>query len=208
MPFRYSCFISYRRSGQTIVDRFVRDLREALSVELAPLLDLEVFDDTRSISGGEPWEEAIAEALCRSVVMIVVFTPTYLSESHTHGARELQAMLRLEAQRLQAVGHAGQKGMIIPVVLRGPDLLPNELRERQGYNFDRFMTGDTKIYRSPGFHRSMREMASFIYEWHEVLRAAPDDLCADCNQFRLPSAEDVRPWLAALATSKPLLPFH
>jgi hypothetical protein len=208
MPFKHSCFISYR-TGQAIVERFVRDLRESLSAELAPLLDLEVFADSR-LRVGDVWEQGLAEALCESVSMVVVFTPTYLSEAHPYCAREFLGMKRLEEQRLKALGpsHEEAGGLIIPVVLRGADLLPEELRHRHYYNFDRYMFGDARIYRSPGFRRSVAEMASSTYRWHEKLRTIGKDLCADCGNFRLPSEQEVLPWLNSISTPRPVLPFR
>jgi hypothetical protein len=63
--------------------------------------------------------------------MIVVFTPTYFSESNPHCAREFRAMEQIETKRMS---HLGAKrdghGLIIPVVLRGADQLPVQLQHR------------------------------------------------------------------------------
>ena len=103
MPFQYACFISYRRTNQSILDRFVKDLSEGLTFELAPYLDLGVFTDPAMGAAGETFEQAISTALCHSVCMIPVYTPNYFSTAHPYCAREFKLMQGLEEQRLKTL---------------------------------------------------------------------------------------------------------
>lgn len=208
MSFRYSCFISYRRTNQTIVERFVRDLKDALSYELAPLVDLGIFIDTSGIEAGEPWEQSLATALCQSVAMVMVFTPTYFSQNYPHCAREFKAMEKLEHQRLKVLGRSYQnESLIFPVILRGAGRMPEELQRRQNFNFDRFLLGDTKIYRSPRFLQQVRTIAESIAGLYERFQRSGEDLSVNCTTFQLPSIQEVEPWLrtvTAPAMSFPL----
>src|SRR5262245_39103047 len=114
--FQYGGYVSYRRD-QAIVQRFVKDLAQGLSYELAPLLDLAVFVDETQL-GAAADENTIANAMCRSVCMIVVFTPTYFSESHPYCAREFRAMQQIETKRMSHLDRKKDgRGLIIPVVL-------------------------------------------------------------------------------------------
>ena len=194
--FQYGCYVSYRRD-QPIVQRFVKDLAQGLSYELAPLLDLGVFVDESDLVAGAHFEQMIADAMCRSVCMIVVFTPTYFSEFNPYCAREFRAMEQIETKRMS---HLGQKrdgrGLIIWVVLRGADQLPKEImKHRQFLNFDSYMLGDNIVYRSPGFQKSIRTLAEYIRDRYHEFEQHRLDLDKECEGFRLPSTEEARDWL-------------
>src|SRR5262245_8245574 len=105
--FQYGCYVSYRRD-QAITRRFVKDLAQGLSYELAPLLDPAVFVDESELVAGARFEKKIADAMCRSVCMIFVFTPTYFSESHPLCAREFRAMEQIETKRMSLLGKDGR----------------------------------------------------------------------------------------------------
>jgi hypothetical protein len=206
MLFHHGCFISYRRD-QTIVQRFVKDLAQGLSFELAPLLDLGVFVDESAVAQ-QPFDESMAGAICRSVCMIVVFTPTYFSQTNLYCAREFRAMEDVERRRLKAIDSSERhKGLIIPVVLRGADQMPRELKQRNFLNFDRYMLGDNRIYRSPGFQKSLREIAEYIYDRYRLFEQHELNLDMECNDFRLPAEEEVRHWLTSMPAVSPPSPF-
>lgn len=133
MPFKYSCFISYRHGQKELVEKFVRDLEQSLSNEVVPLTDMEVFVDWQRLQGGDFFNENLAKALCESVCLIVVFTPTYFSDTHSYCAREYKGMEMLESQRLDLLGASADKehGLIIPIVLRSEENLPSEVRDRR-----------------------------------------------------------------------------
>src|SRR5918911_24477 len=103
MAFEYSCFISYRRSQHRLVERFVSALAETLSEEVEAYTKLPIFPDTEQAEGNEDIEETRARALCRSLCMVVVFTPIYFSRTNTYCAREFKAMEALEKERLSAL---------------------------------------------------------------------------------------------------------
>jgi hypothetical protein len=101
MPFKHACFISYRRHEQSeLSERFIADLCSAVRNELAVLLDEDLYIDRERLRGGAFFNPALADALCKSVCMIVVYTPTYFSREHLYCAREYLAMEKLEKTRL------------------------------------------------------------------------------------------------------------
>lgn len=109
MPFQYACFISYRHGQRKLAERIINDLYETLSGELELLRDEQVFLDRERLRGGYFYNEALAEALCHSACMIVVFTPTYFSRNHTYCAREYKAMEELEKKRLRLLSGSVHK---------------------------------------------------------------------------------------------------
>ena len=84
MPFEFSCFISYRHCQQPLGKKIVTDLYNALSSELELMTERRVFLDTERLEGGYFWNEALAEAICRSVCMLVLFTPDYFNLQHIY----------------------------------------------------------------------------------------------------------------------------
>jgi hypothetical protein len=174
MPFKYSCFISYRHGQRKLAERIINDLSEALSNELELLLDKEVYLDRERLKGGEFYNEALATALCESACMIVVFTPTYFDKEHTFCAREYKAMEKLEEVRFKTLGVRTNRtpGLIIPIIFRGEDCLPREIKEsRQYYNFGDFLLSDVKIGKHPKYARKIQEIARYIYDHYKTLEA-------------------------------------
>jgi hypothetical protein len=131
---KYSCFISYRhpQNEYDLTKSFVEDLKTALKTYLGPLMSLDVFIDEERLKPGYLFKEALAEAICQSVCLIVVYTPKYFDESATYCAREYKAMLQLEVERKQFVPNR-KIGFIIPVVFRGPNEIPSELKNDRLY---------------------------------------------------------------------------
>jgi TIR domain len=201
MPFKYSCFISYRHGQRKLAERIINDLSEALSNELELLLDKEVYLDRERLKGGEFYNEALATALCESACMIVVFTPTYFDKEYTFCAREYKAMEKLEEARFKTVGGSTNRtpGLIIPIIFRGEDCLPKEIKEsRQYYNFGDFLLSDVKIGKHPKYARKIQEIARYIYDHYKTLEALDEDPCSGCAQFRFPADAEIRQWLEGI----------
>ena len=60
------------------------------------------YVDKQRLSGGFSFNEALARAICESVCLIVVFSPTYLDSPYC--ADELLAMEEIEEQRKHVLG--------------------------------------------------------------------------------------------------------
>ncbi|MCI0513043.1 toll/interleukin-1 receptor domain-containing protein, partial [candidate division KSB1 bacterium] len=91
MPFRYSCFISYRHDQGEIMEKFVDDLCAALQNEVIMLTGMHAYLDKTRLQGGNFYNVELARSLCQSVCLIMVFTPQYFSASHPYCAREYKA---------------------------------------------------------------------------------------------------------------------
>jgi TIR domain len=203
MPFRHACFISYRHGQYDLMKRFVEDFYAALASELEAVADLPLYRDLLRLQGGDFYNEELARSLCESVCMIVVYTPTYFNASHRYCTREYAAMKALENSRLAKIQAEGHHGLIIPVVLRGFDQLPAEIKERRHvYNFDRFLLSDQALAKNPSYNADIKKMAEYIAARCRDL----EELQPDCGQFELPSDQAVEQLVHELSGRVPPFP--
>jgi hypothetical protein len=94
-------------------------------------------------------------------------------------------MRSLERARLRA---GSEHGLIIPVVLRGFDDLPAEIRQnRQVYRFERYSVSGPRLIRNRSFDADIQKMAAYIAERVREMR----DDAFDCGEFRMPGDDDV-----------------
>jgi len=198
MPFKYSCFVSYRHARRELAERILNGLCEALSNELELYIDQDIYVDRERLRGGDFYNENLATALCESICMIMIFTPTYFDKDHAFCAREYKAMERIEEDRLRALGALSDKkhGFIIPIVFRGEDCLPREIKQRRHYyKFDDFLLSDPEIAKHPKYAAVIKDIAKRIYDLHKALKALTEDPCSGCDSFTLPTETEIADWL-------------
>lgn len=205
-PFQYACFVSYCHGQHALVKTFVQQFKQALEAELEPLLEHGVYIDFERLEPGFRYNDELGVAICRSLCMVVIYSPTY--EDSPYCLREFEAMVRLESQRVQRLPGAGQRrGLIIPVVLRGADSVPPQIRQSRHYlDFSQFSLASAEILRHPEYAAAMQRIASTIYEHHLAFRDAGVDVCEACDQFRLPAPDEVPPWRAGARPWPPAFP--
>lgn len=200
MPFKYACFISHACPDNRIVRRFTSDLRTALQEEIQMLVrDYDVYISGEEMRAGMMVSDILARALCESICMVMVYTPSYFSVSHPYCAREYRGMELLEQQRLAALsaddrGH----GLIIPVVLRGEKLLPSKIRnERHFYNFGGFTLCDPEIAEHKEYARMVKKIAEYVGERVMAFERIRDtgDPTDCCNTWKLPSDKEAVSWI-------------
>jgi len=209
MSFKYSCFMSYRHCRNQLGKRIVSDLYNALSGELELMTDKEVYLDRERLEGGYFYNEALARALCESVCLIAVFTPTYFDRYHTYCAREYKAMEKLEAERLKLLQNPSNHvyGLIIPIVFRGENYLPPEIKNRRQYvKFDSFLLSDDEMSKHPRFAPEIRKIAEYIAARCQAFDALSEDACKNCSEFTLPTEEEIREWLEGITGFKQSFP--
>ncbi len=200
MHFKYCCFLSYRHGDKTMAT-FASQIVDALADELSMLLDdypaLPIFKDDRSIEVGDKVDPAIAQALCQSVCMLVIYTPNYLSEEKPYCASELEGMIRLEKERIaKLVGVDEKTGFLITVILRGDrGELPQLLKERQNEDFSAFALHTSEIRRNKKFSPQIQQIAKKIKS-HCSLFDKKQDWCGGCKDFKLLNIKSQRDQLA------------
>ncbi|HEY6248368.1 MAG TPA: TIR domain-containing protein [Candidatus Angelobacter sp.] len=163
----------------------------------------QVFVDWHRLQGGDFFNAKLAHALCQSVCMVAVYTPTYFSLVHPYCAREYRAMEKLEDQRLAALNRKADRehGLIIPIVLRYKDRLPKKIKsKRQFYDFEAFLQGDNQIVKPEGYFKAIKEIASYIAERYWEISGLPQS-ASNCSGFDFPSESQIRPWLRKLTAT-------
>jgi len=193
MPIKYSCFISYPHVTQgRYWDRIMVHLKEELENRLGPLVKETVYIDAQNINTGDDFEQALAKAICKSVCMLVVFTPLY--RSSTYCLREFLAMQRVEEKRMVDLtkhGFKTQSRMIIPIVIKGdPDEdLPNKIKEIDYFDLTKILLRgrlDTLE-----FATKFLKIAQSIYKHSRSIKALEKKgLTQDCDLAKLPTDEE------------------
>ena len=173
MPLRYSCFISYYHHTEysLLLDRFISELTDALRSSLAALFtDLTVYRDEDRLQPGYDYNHALAQSICESVCMIVIYGPPYAERSYC--IREFMAMEQIEAQRSRKIGSAWPREyrLIIPILFRGKaEELPPKIREhRQFCDFRKFSTSDRKIIEDERYVKKIDQIAEYIYQVYKL----------------------------------------
>jgi hypothetical protein len=192
--FKYACFVSYCHGQHDLVKSFIEQLRSALEAELDALLDEPLYIDDRRLEPGFHYNEALAHAICRSVCMIVVYSPRY--ERHDYCVREYEAMVQLEDSRRKLLApDERSRGFIIPVVFRGGDDLPDRIKRHVHYvDFSKFTLATPRLASNPEYVDQIKKIAEVIYRNCLALRQVENDPCNGCDTFILPTAKDVTPW--------------
>jgi hypothetical protein len=193
MGFEHTCFISYVHGQFRLTRTFIEQLKDALESELEPLGGSVYFDQDR-LKPGFKFNVSIARALCQSMSMLVVWTPSY--ELHPYCLREYTAMRRLERLRLKALKGHDDKGMIIPLLFRGDrDELPPPIRNHIHYaDFSRFTLKRSDIAQDDEYADCIREIAAYLHQVHKACESAGVGAGPDCMKFRLPPESKVERW--------------
>jgi hypothetical protein len=198
VPFQHSCFISYCRVNGELGPKFIGDLVTALENYTGVRIDQKPFRDTH-MRGGQFIDDSIAEAICRSVCMILVYTPNY--PRHEYCRREYAAMKILEAARLPKIqplvrdaAKLSKQGLIIPIVLRGWERLPGRIGGLQSYDFSQYRMNTSSLGRNKAFVPHIESIAETIEDLLLAFESLEDDPCADCGRFTIPAADEAQPW--------------
>ncbi|HYI98377.1 MAG TPA: toll/interleukin-1 receptor domain-containing protein [Thermoleophilaceae bacterium] len=188
MTYEYGCFISHIGSQRPLITEFVTSLETALASELEAHIDgsaEEVYLDRTRLKPGFMFNEALADAICKSACWIVVYVPQYPFRDYC--MREFRAMQMLEERRRRELGHRIERdqGMIFPVILRGGiDQLPVEIaKQRQYLDFKKYSTADVEILRNERYQEQLVQLASQIGDLYRLGDHLGDQ---DCGRFAMP----------------------
>ena len=199
MPVVNACFISYRHRPVKDYETWIDDLHRELGNEiLLHLSDEGVYLDKLRLEGGDFYNDDLARALCESVCLIMVYIRTYFDSKYPYCAREYKAMEKLEAERLEKLGNIGvrQHGIIIPIVCRDWEHFPAEIKsKRQCYNFETYLMEKPRISKHPKALGEIKKIGKYVADRYWELKSLPEDACAPCATFVLPTEEEVKPWL-------------
>lgn len=192
----YSCFISYCHGQNELTKAFVEELKKALKSCIEPYMKEEVYIDEERLIAGYNYNEELAQAICSSICMIVIYCPRY--EKQSYCLREFEGMKIIEERRRALLGSKFPKsrGMIIPIVFRGKteDLPPAIKSCKHYYDFSRFSLASIKINEYNDYIDNIDNIAQLIFEHCKMMQESGIDLCAHCETFQLPSEKEIQGW--------------
>jgi TIR domain len=195
-----ACFVSYRHTddpdAHAFVTAFVRQLKKQLKWMLP---NSDIYFDENALKVGHMYNDELAFQLCQSACMVMFFSPLHFDVEHPYCAFEYQAMLQLERQRLGATeADLRNKGLIFPVVFRGPKCLPAEITgSRHFENFDHVVCESD--FEQRDCQARIRVIADQIYERYVKLNNAGVFKNANCSQFRFPDKAAIDSWLTQVS---------
>src|SRR5580704_1260405 len=188
-----ACFISYRNPDDPNARQFVQAFVKVLTTQLQMNLpNARVFFDENGLRVGDRISK-IALELCRSACLVICYGPRHFDSTHPWCTMEYLGMRQLEETRqAQMAGYLQGNGLIFPVVFRGSNSLPEEVKTRKCAEFDdvvaprQFGTGKQR--------EKIDHLAREIYARWEELERAGIFANHDCSKFQLPEHE-VGGWL-------------
>lgn len=209
MPFKYSCFISYSKNRSDFVQKVIEQLKETLeSYIYLHSVNKEVYIDQERLGPGCHYNEELSCAICQSICMIVVYTPSYKHRDHLYCQREYTAMEQIENERIKMLGgRFKNKGMIIPIILRGEkEEIPSKITDHIQYcDFSMLTTASPHIKRIRKCVDEIEKIAITVSDYYRIFNDRNINPCSGCDSFRLPSEKDVNPWEAR--SDQPITPF-
>ncbi len=198
MPFRHSCFISYRHPDSELLTAMVNDFYNALSGELEVLVGKgTIYRDRENLKPGDDFPKALAKAIHESVCMVVLYTEHYFDRTNTFCTREFKAMQKLEKERIKRLPKSKQiHGLIIPIIFRGGKYMPEEIKtNRHCADFENYFLCDPKMNRHPRYAPEIKKIAEHIYECGNMFSGIKKELFSDDLELPIPSEAEVLPWL-------------
>ena len=187
MAFEYCCFISYPHGQENVLVPIVDDFVQGLKREIGALDRRPLWFD-QVLTGGQRIEQAIGAGLCKSVCMIMLYTPLYFDEEHVYCARELKAMQDLEEERLKTLQDK-TCGLIIPVILRGEKRFPEAMKKGKFYDFTKYLFNSPSDKLREKYADEIKDIAAYILDRCDSLEAAGQDPTHNCDAYPLPSIE-------------------
>jgi hypothetical protein len=206
--FKHASFVSYRHGQLEIKQAFIQQFAGGLGAELELLRDEKVFVDVERLRGGDFFNEALARAVYDSATMVVVYQPNYFDLDHPYCAREYRAMCGLERERLSLLCDAEERNhsLIIPVILRGEQDVPSDLRDkRQYHDFSTFMLAGRELSRNQEYAPKLKAIARYIDERCRALEAHSVPF-SGADNFQFPTEDEVRLWMQGLLLPRPKFP--
>ncbi|SRR5260221_7629025 len=196
----YPCFISFRHFGDAISEAFIKQFFECLKGYLNPLVGKEPFIDFERMQPGYSLKPAIADALCKSACMIVIWSPQYFNEEQIWCAMEYKAMKELEKKRLGLLPNTeNYKKLIIPVIYRGSKYYPSNLSQETLYlNLEKFALYEPPMAENKNFAAEIEKLANYIYERIAVLKTLNNNQFGNCGDFGLPTNADTLQFIQRL----------
>jgi TIR domain len=196
MALKWSCFLSFRGGKGDLALGIVDLFAKALTNELELQTDAGLYRYSDEMVAGDIIDPSIAGELKASACMIVLFTGKYFSKTKPYCTREYLAMTLLEKERLNLLppDKRETKGLIVPVILRNPELFPPALKKRFWFDFTEFGQDDSGISKPKKFFADVRNIAEYAAARYYEL----DGVVDGAKAVKFPNEKQVFDFLAKL----------
>jgi hypothetical protein len=180
--YEHHCFISWPHTISKELTECARRLKTAIEQQLALSIPRpRVFLDETGITGGAQWENAMKQALCRSITMVAVCAPIYYHPDHRWCGLEWAAMQSLSRSRLPNEDFT----TIIPVIIRKSDSMPRAVSAIQYIDFSNVTIRARRYYTTQEFRSKTSEIVERI---EEIARALVRNRSrTGCKDFDFPT---------------------
>ncbi|MGE4560269.1 MAG: hypothetical protein AB7E77_08710 [Desulfobulbus sp.] len=202
-----ACFISYRHTNpdtHKFFEAFTKQLEKQLG-RVLPNYAKPYYDS--ALHAGDLYNQELAFQLCYSACMVIFFDTCYFDVNRPYCALEYHAMLQIEEQRLaQGVEGLPNTGLIFPVVYRGLDHLPKEIKDKRQYiDFQHLI--DERDFKKRDCLIRLNELADQISRCYLALLKAQKIEHSLCKEYVFPQVEKIMPWLESVSPL-PAMPGH
>jgi len=179
--FEHYCFISWPHTDNREITDCAQYIRNEIAGRLADSIPRpSVFLDKKNITGGAIWQDELRHALCRSITMVAICAPIYYHPVHHWCGLEWAAMDLLNTHRIpRAEFHS-----IIPVMVRGGDVLPDAVSRLQYVDVSGVATTGRRYFHTKEFRLKLGEIVQRIESVANAL--VSQKTIAGCDQFEFP----------------------
>lgn len=188
----HACFISYRHPYEVdnreakIISHVFKAISDHVQMQTH---EHPVFFDQKRLVPGYQYDERLAEAICRSACMVIVYWPSYLESDYCK--KEIQAMLDIERKRRQLLGDAlhGCR-LFIPVIVRGSRTdLPAEVTQNcHCLDYKAQATRPhVNIGDDPSTSEELYRIAEYIRSLCELMKPERQRLFQGCKTYDFPA---------------------
>jgi hypothetical protein len=187
----HACFISYRHPSsegnreQKLIGHVVKAISDHVQMYTH---EHQVYVDNKRLVPGYQWDERMAEAICRSACMVIVYWPSYLESDYCR--KELEAMLEIEERRRHILGPE-LRGcrLFIPVILRGRfEELPERItKDCQYLDYKAQATRpDINLGEDDKTSEELYRIAEYIKSLCDKMKVAQESLFGKCQEYGFP----------------------
>ncbi len=208
--FEYACYISYPPDLGGLIEDYVTELRESLYMEMSAYGKQysQIYCGWRRLYKEGFDHNDLPRKLCRSVCMIIIFTPAYFDSISC--ALEYKAMESLEKRRLTLLGDSLDKNqrLIIPLVVRGRKSFPEDITQLEigrKNDFQNYSPGKKVLKRKQTYADQIREIAEYVVDHCRRFKDVPAAF-SDCQNYMFPTEEEIRDWQQKIKSSPQRFP--
>lgn len=186
MPFEHACFISYCHDDGIVMRGLMKQVEDGLNSALGLFIKGKKVYTDEKLQPGDDFEKKLAKAICQSVCLIPIYTPSY--EESDFCLREFALMEEIEEKRMRVLNKkiTHDERMIIPIIIRGKNDLPSKISNIHYCDCTSMSLSDfiCDISKNEAFLNKLGDIAEAIHRRYKDLEGI--DACEICKSVELP----------------------